>query len=164
MSHAIHPEIERPAQGAFRFDTSTVDWRDFITDGCYYKLLNVDLVNRQADMLVKFDPNSQCMYHRHAATTTTLVLEGELRVREQLEGGRETVKVKPAGSYSIGGEGEIHIEGSGDAPAIIFFSMRTDGEVIYELLNPDLSLRKRITVADFHRDWREKWPGEFKGG
>src|SRR5688572_1181092 len=106
------------AKKQFRFDTSNVEWRDFITDGCYYKLLNVDLDARQADMLVKFDRNSECLYHRHAATTTTLVLEGELRIREQTPDG-EQLKIKPAGSYSIGGEGEVHIEGSGDQPAII---------------------------------------------
>jgi hypothetical protein len=145
----------------FQFDTSDVDWRDFITEGCFYKLLHVDLAAKQADMLVKFEANSECMYHRHAATTTTLVLEGELRVREQTPDG-EQIKVKPAGSYSIGGEGEVHIEGSGDVPAIIFFSMRTTGDVIYELLNPDLTLRRSITVADFDRDWRTKWPDEFK--
>jgi hypothetical protein len=150
------------AEKHFRFDTRDVEWRDFITDGCYYKLLNVDLVARQADMLVKFEPNSECLYHRHAATTTTLVLQGELRIREQTEG-RERLKVKPAGSYSIGGEGEVHIEGSGDAEAIIFFSMRTKGDIIYELLNPDLTLRRSITVADFHRDWHEKWPEDFDG-
>ena len=141
----------------FRYDGSAVDWRDFITEGCYYRLLNVDTEAKQADMLVKFEPNSECMYHRHAATTTTMVLQGELRVREQSDSG-EVVNVKRAGSYSIGGEGEIHIEGAGDETAIIFFSMRTDSEIIYELLNPDLSLRKSITVADFDRDWREKWP------
>lgn len=148
------------AEQAFKFDTSDVDWRDFITDGCFYKLLNVDLEARQADMLVKFDPNSECMYHRHAALTTTLVLEGELRIREQTESGEE-IKVKPAGSYSIGGVGEVHVEGSGDEPTIIFFSMRTNGDVIYELLNPDLTLRKAITVEDFYRDWHTKWPAEF---
>ena len=150
------------AKARFQFDTRDVEWRDFITDGCFYKLLNVDLAARQADMLVKFEPNSECLYHRHAATTTTLVLEGELRIREQTEGG-ERLKVKPAGSYSIGGEGEVHIEGSGDSETIIFFSMRTKGEIIYELLNPDLTLRRSITVADFHRDWHEKWPGDFDG-
>ena len=150
------------AKQAFRYDTSAVEWRDFITDGCFYKLLNVDLEARQADMLVKFEPDSECLYHRHAATTTTLVLEGELRIREQTERG-EQLKVKPAGSYSIGGEGEVHIEGSGDEPTIIFFSMRTKGDVIYELLNPDLTLRRSITVADFDRDWHEKWPGDFDG-
>jgi len=141
------------------FADTGIEWRPFITPGCYYKLLHVDVPGRQTDMLVKFEANSECLHHRHAATTTTLVLEGELRVREQTPAG-EVVKLKPAGSYSIGGEGEVHIEGSGDAPAIIFFSMRADTDVIYELLNPDLSLRKAITVADFDRDWREKWPAE----
>lgn len=148
---------EASTQPNFLYDHSDVDWRDFITEGCYYRLLNVDTEAKQADMLVKFEPNSECMYHRHAATTTTMVLQGELRVREQSDNG-EVINVKRAGSYSIGGEGEIHIEGSGDETAIIFFSMRTDSEIIYELLNTDLSLRKSITVADFDRDWREKWP------
>lgn len=146
----------------FLYDTSNVAWRDFITPGTYYKMLNVDLEAKQADMLVKFDAKSQCMYHRHVATTTTLVLEGELVVREQGEDGKEVIKVKPAGSYSIGGEDEIHIEGSGDEPCIIFFSMRTKGDDIYQLLNNDLTLKKNITVADFYRDWHEKWPNEFK--
>lgn len=145
---------------AFKYDPSNVDWREFITPGCHYKLLHVDVANRHADMLVKFEPNSECMYHRHAATTTTMVLQGELRVREQTPDG-EVIKVKPAGSYSIGGEGEIHIEGSGDEEAIIFFSMRTETDVIYEFLNRDLSLKRAVTVADFERDWHAKWPLEF---
>lgn len=145
----------------FLHDTSTIDWRDFITDGCYYKLLNVDLEARQADMIVKFDPNSQCMYHRHTATVTTLVLEGEQVLREITDAG-EVVKIKPAGSYSVGGVGEVHIEGSGDSTLILFFSMRTTGEVIYELLNDDLTLRKAITVEDFYRDWHDKWPEDHK--
>lgn len=150
-----------PAVGSgFRYDASTVDWGDFFTPGTFYRILNVDLAARTADMLVKFEPNSQCMYHRHAATTQTLVLQGELRVREQVDG-REVLKVKPAGSFSVGGYGEVHIEGSGDEEAIIFFGMRTDTDVIYELLNEDLSLRRPVTVADFDRDWRERWPGDF---
>jgi phage gp29-like protein len=27
----------------FRFDTKEVDWKDFITSGCYYKLLDVNV-------------------------------------------------------------------------------------------------------------------------
>ena len=141
----------------YRYDTSKVEWADFFTPGTYYRILNVDLEARTADMLVKFAPNSQCMYLRHICNTTTMVLEGELRVHEQVDGG-EVVKVKPAGSYSRGGEQEVHIEGSGDEDAIIFFAMRTDGDVIYELLNDDLSLRRAITVEDFDRDWRKHWP------
>ena len=143
----------------FRYPTDDVEWHDFITPGCYYKLLHVDVQAGQADMLVKFEPHSECMYHRHAAMTTSLVLEGELHVREQVDGGEE-IRIKQAGDYSTGGVGEVHIEGAADKTAIIFFSMRTDDEVIYELLNPDLSLRKAITLADFARDWKEKWPVE----
>ncbi|MGE3772369.1 MAG: hypothetical protein AB7I32_05550 [Gammaproteobacteria bacterium] len=148
-----------PARGAPRFlyDAGTVEWHKFFTPGTYYRILNVDLAARSADMLVKFEPRSQCMYHRHAARTTTLVLEGELRVREQVDGG-EIVKIKPAGSYSIGGEAEIHIEGSGDEQAVIFFSMHSSTDVIYELLDEQLNLRRAVTVADFDRDWREHWP------
>ena len=148
-----------PSLPAFRYDTSEVKWAKFFTPGTWYRILNVDLAARTADMLVKFDADSQCMYHRHAACTTTLVLEGELRVREQLDGG-EVLKVKPAGCYSRGGEGEIHIEGSGHEQAIIFFGMRTESDVIYELLNEDLSLRRAVTVEDFHRDWQKYWPEE----
>ncbi len=146
----------------FRFDADTVEWHAFFTPGTWYRILSVDLERRQADMLVKFEPDSQCMYHRHAACTSTLVLEGELRVREQVDGG-EVIKVKPAGSYSVGGEGEVHIEGSGAEQAIIFFGMRSDSDVIYELLNDKLELRRAVTVADFDRDWREHWPQDTAG-
>lgn len=154
-------QIPKTTPGSFSFDSSTVDWGDFFTPGTFYRILNVDLDAGTADMIVKFEPNSQCMYHRHAATTQTLVLQGELRVREQLDG-KEVIKVKPAGSFSVGGEGEVHIEGSGDEEAIIFFGMRTDTEVIYELLNEDLSSRRAVTVADFDKDWRERWPEDNK--
>lgn len=149
--------------GEFKYDASTVQWHKFFTPGTWYRILSVDVAARQADMLVKFDPDSQCMYHRHAACTSTLVLEGELRVREQVNGG-EVLKVKPAGSYSVGGEGEVHIEGSGGEQAIIFFGMRSDTDVIYELLDDQLNLKRAVTVADFDRDWREHWPQDHRKG
>ncbi|MEQ1889140.1 MAG: hypothetical protein ABL951_08180 [Alphaproteobacteria bacterium] len=161
MSQAQSLRPTPSSKPAFQFDTSAVDWRDFVTEGCFYRILNVDIASGQADMIVKFEANSECLYHRHTAIVTTLVLEGEQRLRERTDQG-EAIKIKPAGTYSIGGEGDVHIEGAGDKTLILFFSMRTKGDVIYELLNDDLSLMKSITVADFHRDWQEKWPDDFK--
>jgi len=143
--------------GGFKFDLENVEWHEFMTPGTFYRILHVDVAARQADMLVKFEADSQCMYHRHACCTSTLVLEGELCVHEQVDGG-EVIKVKPAGNYSMGGEGEVHIEGSGTERAIIYFGMSSDTDVIYEFLNDDLSLRRAVTVADFERDWRANWP------
>jgi len=162
MSTPSHAAGAPRGDKRFLYDADAVEWHEFFTPGTHYRILNVDRARRSADMLVRFEPDSQCMYHRHAARTTTLVLEGELRVREQVDGG-EVVRVKPAGSYSIGGEAEVHIEGSGGEQAVIFFSMQSDTEVIYELLNEDLSLRRAVTVADFERDWREHWPQDTSG-
>ena len=155
--------MSTPTHGprGFSFDTSTIRWKDFLTDGCYYRLLHVDVAAKTAEMLVKFDPHCQCLHHRHRAVVSTLVLEGEQRIHDYTPEG-ERVKVKPAGSYSIGGVGEVHIEGGGDEGAVLFFSMRTDTDVIYELLDKKLQLKKAITVADFDRDWRENWPEDHE--
>ena len=52
MANAAH---DSNALRNFRFDTKDVDWKDFITAGCYYKLLDVNVGARTADMIVKFD-------------------------------------------------------------------------------------------------------------
>jgi hypothetical protein len=149
--------IASPERAAYRFDTRHIEWRSFITPGTWYHLLHVDVPGRAVDMLIKFEPHCQCLFHRHRAVTTSLVLEGELRVREQTAQG-EVLKVKPAGSYSTGAEDEIHVEGGGEEGTVVFFNMRGDTDVIYELLHSDLTLNKAITVQDFARDLREKWP------
>ena len=43
----------------FRFDTSGTDWKPFVTDGCFYRILDVDVPARRADMLVKFTPGAR---------------------------------------------------------------------------------------------------------
>ena len=139
----------------FRFDTKNIEWKDFLTDGCYYRILDVNIPAHTADMLVKFDPGARCLFHRHVAATTTLVLEGTLHVFDQTANG-VVEKVKPAGSFSSGAENEIHIEGGGDDGVVVYFSMRGSDDHIYDLLNTDFTLRRAITVQDFARDW-EHW-------
>lgn len=148
-------------QPGFRYDTQNVDWKNFITEGCYYKILNVDVPNRTADMIVKFEPEARCIYHRHAATTITMVLEGALHVSEQTPNG-EVVKIKEAGSFSAGAKGETHIEAGGPEGVVVYFSMRGDNDQIYDLLNPDFSLRKAITIQDFYQDWQHWNDGQAK--
>jgi hypothetical protein len=147
---------ERPQSPAsFRFDTTNIPWKDFLTEGCYYRILDVNVEAHTADMLVKFDPGARCLFHRHVAATTTLVLEGSLHVFDQTAGG-VVEKIKTAGSFSSGAENEIHIEGGGDDGVVVYFSMRGTDDHIYDLLNTDFSLRRAITVQDFARDW-EHW-------
>jgi len=148
-------ERQRTSPANFRFDTRNIKWKDFLTEGCYYRILDVNVAAHTVDMLVKFDPVSRCLFHRHVAATTTLVLEGSLHVFEQTTNG-VVEKTKPAGSFSSGAENEIHIEGGGEDGVVAYFSLRGKGDHIYDLLNPDLSLRRAVTVQDFAKDW-EYW-------
>ena len=138
--------------GTFRFDTSGTDWKPFVTEGCFYRILDVNVPARSAEMLVKFTPGGRCLYHRHVAAVKTLVLEGDLHLFEPTADG-EKHTVKPAGSFSAGVGGEVHIEGAEESEVIVYFSMQSDTDVIYETLNPDLSLLRSITVQDFARDF-----------
>jgi hypothetical protein len=155
MNDVTPAERQQTKPSSFRFDTSNIEWKDFLTEGCYYRILDVNIAARTADMLVKFDPGSRCLFHRHVAATTTLVLEGALHVFDQTANG-VVEKVKLAGSFSSGAENEIHIEGGGDDGVVVYFSMRGKDDHIYDLLNPDFSLRRAITVQDFAKDW-EYW-------
>ena len=73
--------------GAFRFDTSGTDWKPFVTEGCFYRILDVNVPARSAEMLVKFTPGGRCLYHRHVAAVKTLVLEGDLHLFEPTPNG-----------------------------------------------------------------------------
>ena len=138
--------------GDFRFDTKEVDWKDFITTGCYYKLLDVNVGARTADMIVKFDPDARCMYHRHVAPCTSLVLEGELHIIDQTSTGEKLRVVKPAGTYTSGVEDDLHVEGGGENGVIVYFSMRGSSDRIYDLLDSNLNLKRAITIHDFAKD------------
>jgi quercetin dioxygenase-like cupin family protein len=141
--------------GIFRFDTSGTDWKPFVTEGCFYRILDVNVPARSAEMLVKFTPGGRCLHHRHVAAAKTLVLQGDLHLFEPTANG-ETHTVKPAGSFSSGAGGEVHIEGAEEKEVIVYFSMQSTTDVVYETLNPDLSLMRSITVQDFARDF-ERW-------
>lgn len=136
----------------FRFDTKEMDWKDFITAGCYYKLLDVNVAARTADMLVKFEAGARCLYHRHVAPATSLVLEGELHIFDQTSTGETLRVVKPAGTYTSGVEDDVHVEGGGADGVIVYFSMRGSSDHIYDLLDSKLNLKRAITIHDFAKD------------
>ena len=149
MANAVH---DQSVLRNFRFDTKEVDWKDFITAGCYYKLLDVNVAAQTADMLVKFEPGARCMYHRHVAPATSLVLEGELHIIDQTSTGEALRTVKPAGTYTSGVEDDVHVEGGGENGVIVYFSMRGSSDRIYDLLDSKLNLKRAITIHDFAKD------------
>src|SRR5436190_15637413 len=76
MSTSTFPKATAAEVAKFRFDTTNVEWKKFVTEGCYYRILDVNVPARTADMLVKFEPGARCLHHRHVARTMSFVLEG----------------------------------------------------------------------------------------
>ena len=143
-----------PNLSKFAFDTSNVEWKRFVTEGCYYRILDVDVSARTADMIVKFEPNARCLNHRHVARTMSFVLEGELHVIEKTADGRTRETVKKAGTFSADATNEVHVEGGGPDGVVVYFSMRGDSDHIYDFVNDDMTPRREISIQDFDRDFR----------
>jgi hypothetical protein len=154
MSTNPHPESTAPAAAKFHFDTADVEWKPFVTEGCYYRILDVDVAARTADMIVKFEPNARCLHHRHVARTMSLVLQGELHVIEKMADGKTRETVKPAGTFSADATNEVHVEGGGDRGVVVYFSMRGDSDHIYDFVGDDLEVKRAISIQDFDRDFR----------
>lgn len=153
MSTSTNAATNAAAERMFRFDSSAVEWKKFLTEGCYYRILDVNVPARTADMLVKFEPGARCLHHRHVATTMSLVLEGALHVIEKTPGG-EKESVKPAGTFSAGSTNEVHVEGGGDDGVVVYFSMRGDSDHIYDFVDENMNLKRAITIQDFDRDFQ----------
>ena len=151
MSKSTNPET--PAV-KFRFDTTNVEWKNFVTDGCYYRILDVNVPARTADMLVKFEPGARCLNHRHVARTMSFVLEGDLHVIERTPDDNTRESIKPAGTFSADATNEVHIEGGGDQGVVVYFSMRGDSDRIYDFVDENFELKRAITIQDFDRDFQ----------
>jgi hypothetical protein len=154
MSDTIIREAPATIAPKFSFDTSNIEWKEFVTEGCYYRILDVNVPARTADMIVKFEPNARCLNHRHVARTMSFVLEGELHVLEKTADGKTRKTVKPAGTFSADATNEVHVEGGGAQGVVVYFSMRGDSDHIYDFVNDDMSLRRAITIQDFDRDFQ----------
>ena|SRR5213594_1402226 len=133
---------------------SNIERKEFVTEGCYYRILDVSVAARTADMIVKFEPNARCLNHRHVARTMSFVLEGDLHVLEQTADGKTRTTVKPAGTFSADATNEVHVEGGGAQGVVVYFSMRGDRDHIYDFVNDDMSLRRVIMIQDFDRDFQ----------
>tara|TARA_Y100001934_G_C11677779_1_gene461912 strand:- start:7 stop:471 length:465 start_codon:yes stop_codon:yes gene_type:complete len=150
MTNALRP--------AYRFDDRDVHWLPFRGfDGLDYHLLTVDEARGQVDMLMRFAPNQNCVAHRHAGPTKTLVLEGEHRVYAPDGEGGLTCSVRKAGTFSANEGDETHYEGGGDEGAIILLMMTAAEGTIYDILEEvEGEITRKITLADFQRGYAKQ--------
>ena len=103
------------------------------------------------EILVKWEPNCYCHFHRHTAETSSLVLEGELHVTDiDIKTGKEIGKrLRAVGDFAHKEPGDVHMEQGGANGALVLFNIYApegDGKLA-ESLKKDGSVVSASTMA-----------------
>ena len=145
------------------FEPSRYRWRE-VTGGpelSYkvrhdYTILGHDVAAGTLDMLVRWTGDGgHCPIHRHAATTTILVLAGEQHLWDlHPDGTLGPHKVRRAGDYALTlGDGHPHLERGGSQGGLAFFGNHCSDGLLYELLDEDLKVVAQVTIETLVADW-----------
>lgn len=132
----------------YNFDDNNIRWNklgDF--EHLLYSILDIDENNKIIDVLFKFAANQQIVLHRHKAQNNTFVIQGEHRL---YEANGKIKEIRPVGSYTVSPPNdEPHREGGGDQDVVVFFSIRGNDDILYEVLDDDLNLIATLGFQDF---------------
>jgi hypothetical protein len=122
-----------------------------------YTILGYDLAAGTLDMVVRWaGDGGHCPIHRHTATTTVLVLEGEQHLWDlHPDGSRGEHRLRRAGDYALTtGEALPHLERGGARGGIAFFGNHSNDGKLYELLDEDGKLVLDVTMEMLIADWQ----------
>lgn len=139
----------------FRFDTNHIEWThlkggaefDYPID-YWLAVLGARPEIGALDILVKWEPNAYCHFHRHVAATTVLVLEGEQHIHETTDGGETIHKVRRAGEYALNPGGDVHMEHGGPEGALVFFGLHAPDGRVFDLLDRDRNILATSTIEE----------------
>jgi hypothetical protein len=159
MSQAI------PTEGPF--DPARYRWRLVEGDDSLsykvrheYTVLGYDVGKGTLDMIVRWAPDGgHCPLHRHVATTSILVLDGEQHLQDLLpDGSRSEPRVRRAGDYALStGDPYPHFECGGETGGAVFFGSHAgeDG-VLYEIVDEQGNLLMNTTIQSLVDDWESQ--------
>lgn len=122
-----------------------------------YTILGHDLAAGILDMVVRWSGDGgHCPIHRHTATTTVLVLEGEQHLWDlHPDGSRGEHRVRHAGDYALTvGDAFPHLERGGPDGGLVFFGNHSSDGSLYELLDEDGKRVLDVTMETLVEDWK----------
>lgn len=121
-------------------DEENIRWKNYKEDDSYgYPVNYSDAVldareDGRLEILVRWEPNCYCHFHRHTAETSSVVLKGELHVTDfDPETGDELgTRIRGKGDYVHKEPGHVHMERGGPDGALVLFNIYApegDGEL-----------------------------------
>jgi hypothetical protein len=122
-----------------------------------YTILGYDLEAGTLDMVVRWaGDGGHCPLHRHTATTTVLVLEGEQHLWDlHADGSRGEHRVRRAGDYALTvGDALPHLERGGPEGGLAFFGNHSENGRLYEILDEDMNVVLDVTMETLVEDWK----------
>ena len=130
-----------------QFDDKTLLWQTLGSfEHFQYSILDIDENHNTIDVIFKFAAHQQIVLHRHKALNKMLVIQGEHRLYTT-DG--QLKEIRPTGRYtSSPASEEPHREGGGNIDAIVLFSIRSEDELLYEILDDDLQIIATLTKTD----------------
>jgi hypothetical protein len=147
------------------FDPTRYRWRKVTGDAGSpyaihhdYAILGHDRAAGTLDMLVRwYGDGGHCPIHRHAATTTVLVLEGEQHLWDvHPDGSRGAHRVRRAGDYALStGDIHPHLERGGEQGGVAFFGCHTTDGLLYELTDENAKVFLDVTIDWLVKDFEE---------
>ena len=136
------------SQAVRHFDDSNIEWRklgDFT--GFVASILFVDEATNVVEFIVKFDPNTNTLAHRHLASTYTFVIEGAHIIYE-IDG--RLRQSRPAGRFTFTQpDGDSHTEGGGANGCVLLYSIRGHSDALFDLLDAAGKTITTLRTSDF---------------
>ena len=148
---------------SFRFDTGDLKWIHYEGSPRFDYPIDYDIAVLghqedlgRLDLLIRWAPESYCHFHRHVATTTSLVLEGEHHIIDIDHDGNEVHHdVRPVGTYCSGPGGDMHMERGGPEGSLVLFSMQEPTGRMFDVLDAEHNLLAETTIESFKEQARE---------
>ncbi|MEQ8659279.1 MAG: hypothetical protein RLW62_00530 [Gammaproteobacteria bacterium] len=150
----MNKPLSLPASLPADFDLAAVHWMhlrggaefDYPIDYAY-AVASADPAAGRIELLVRWEADAYCHYHRHLGTTTASVIAGEQHIIE--ERAHETVyKVRTAGFTGPVADGDVHMEHAGPDGLTMLFSVHAPDGRLFDLLDADGNTLLGVSIAD----------------
>jgi len=120
-----------------------------------YSILGYDTGAGRLDMLMRFaGDGGYCERHRHVASTTTMVLEGEQQLEERQPDGSTRHIVRKAGDYALAPPDALaHMERGGPEGGTLLLSLHAPSGILFEVLDANFAKILDVSIEDFVARW-----------